>query len=51
MVAAHKMAIVEVVMEDANDFESLTILYRKIFRFLLDFAPNAKSQGQDKMVG
>jgi hypothetical protein len=35
-------------MEDANDFESLTSLYRKIFRFLLDFAPNTK--GQDKAV-
>lgn len=48
MLASHKLAIVEVLMEDANDFEALTVLYRKIFRFLLDFAPNAK--GQDRQV-
>jgi Domain of unknown function len=48
MIASHKVAIVEVLMEDANDFEALTVLYRKIFRFLLDFAPNAK--GQDRQV-
>lgn len=45
---SHKVAIVEVVMEDASDFEALTVLYRKIFRFLLDFAP--KSKGQDRQV-
>lgn len=44
MIASHKMAIVEVEMDESNDFEALTTLYRKIFRFLLDFAPNAKSQ-------
>ena len=42
MIATHKMGITEVEMEDANDFESLTILYRKIFKFLLDYPPNAK---------
>jgi hypothetical protein len=32
-------------MHDANDFEALTTLYRKIFRFLLDFVPSdSKSQ-------
>ena len=44
MITAHKLAIVEVIMEDASDFEALTVLYRKIFRLLLDFAPNAKTQ-------
>ena len=48
MLTAHKVAIVEVIMEDASDFEALTVLYRKIFRFLLDFAPNLK--GQDRQV-
>lgn len=43
VIAAHKMSIVEVEMDEANDFEALTTLYRKIFKFLLDFAPNAKS--------
>ena len=42
MIATHKMGITDVEMEDANDFESLTILYRKIFKFLLDYPPNAK---------
>jgi len=48
MVATHKMGIVEVVMEDAHDFEALTSLYRKIFRFLLDYAPNSKAH--DRLV-
>lgn len=48
MIATHKMGIVEVVMEDAHDFEALTSLYRKIFRFLLDYAPNSKSH--DRLV-
>lgn len=43
-IASHKLSIVEVIMEDAGDFEALTVLYRKIFRFLLDFAPNSKVQ-------
>ena len=32
MIAAHKVAIGDIVMEDPNDFEALTSLYRKIFR-------------------
>ena len=48
MIATHKMGIVEVVMEDAHDFEALTSLYRKIFRFLLEYAPNSKSH--DRLV-
>ena len=48
MIATHKMGIVDVVMEDAHDFEALTSLYRKIFRFLLDYAPNSKSH--DRLV-
>lgn len=48
MVQTHRMGITDVVMEDANDFEALTVLYRKIFRFLLEFAPNAK--GHDRAV-
>jgi hypothetical protein len=42
MVSSHKVAIAEVEMEDSNDFEALTLLYRKIFRFLLEFSPNSK---------
>ena len=48
MIATHKMGIVEVVMEDAHDFEALTMLYRKIFRFLLDYSPNSKTH--DRLV-
>eukprot|EP01036_Dinobryon_divergens_P026136 gene26135-34748_t len=47
MITGHKMAIVEVEMSDPNDFEALTTLYRKMFRFLLEFAPNSKT---DKVV-
>ena len=43
MITGHKMAIVEVEMSDPNDFEALTTLYRKMFRFLLEFAPNSKT--------
>lgn len=42
MIASHKSSILAVEMADANDFESLTALYRKIFRFLLEFCPNSK---------
>jgi hypothetical protein len=42
MISSHKISIVEVEMDEANDFEALTTLYRKIFRFLLDFAPTEK---------
>ena len=48
MIQTHKIGIMDVMMEDANDFEALTVLYRKIFRFLLDFAPNSK--GNDRSV-
>ena len=47
-IASQKTVIAEVAMEDANDYESLNVLYRKIFRFLLDYAPN--STVQDKLV-
>lgn len=43
LVGSNKLAIVDVIMEDSNDFEALTLLYRRIFRFLLEFAPNSKS--------
>lgn len=42
LINTHKQAILDVEMQDANDYEALTTLYRKIFRFLLEFAPNAK---------
>jgi hypothetical protein len=48
MIASHKLGITDVEMEDANDFESLTILYRKIFKFLIDYPPNAKPN--DRLV-
>ena len=47
-IASSKTLIAEVVMDDASDYESLTVLYRKMFRFLLDFAPN--STRQDKLI-
>lgn len=40
LLANHKASVVDVEMMDANDFEALTTCYRKIFKFLLDFAPN-----------
>ena len=47
----HKTSVVEVEMEDVNDFESLTTCYRKIFKFLLDFAPNISSvQSKSGMI-
>lgn len=48
MVAGHKMSIVDVQIADGNDFEALTVLYRKIFRFLLDFIHPMK--GEDKVL-
>jgi hypothetical protein len=42
MTSSHKMSVADVELEDANDFEALTTLYRKIFRYLLDFAVAAK---------
>jgi hypothetical protein len=45
MVAASRTGIAEMQMGDANDFESLTTLYRKIFRFLMEFAPSEAAAG------
>jgi hypothetical protein len=42
MIGTHKTGILEVEMEDSSDYEALTTLYRKIFRFLLEFLPNSK---------
>ena len=42
LINSNKLSIVDVVFED-GDYEALTLLYRRIFRFLLDFAPNARS--------
>mmetsp|Transcript_11374 Transcript_11374/g.18504 ORF Transcript_11374/g.18504 Transcript_11374/m.18504 type:complete len:747 (-) Transcript_11374:245-2485(-) len=49
MVAAARTSIAEMQMGDANDFESLTTLYRKIFRFLMEFAPTEHAV-QDRAV-
>lgn len=49
MISSHKMTIVEFEMQDANDYEALTSLYRMIFRFLLEFPPLV-SKKQDKAV-
>jgi hypothetical protein len=49
MVAASRTSIAEMQMGDANDFESLTTLYRKIFRFLMEFAPTEHAV-QDRAV-
>lgn len=43
MLNSHKHIIAEVKMEDSQDYEALTVLHRKIFKFLLEFAPNSKS--------
>ena len=48
MISSHKMSIIDVEMADANDFESLTTLYRKIFRFLLDYV--TPSKGENKVL-
>jgi hypothetical protein len=48
MISTHKQAVSDVRMDDAQDYEALTALYRKIFRFLLEFAPNSKPA--DKLV-
>ena len=47
MITSHKTGIVEVEMEDSSDYEALTTLYRKIFRFLLEFAPNSKPSDRE----
>lgn len=48
MINSHKQAIADIKMTDAQDYEALTSLYRKIFRFLLEFAPNNRHQHSDK---
>lgn len=42
LINKHKLAIVEIEMADGSDYEALTTLYRKIFKFLLEFTPNTK---------
>ena len=49
IVATARANIAELEMQDANDFESLTTLYRKIFKFLLDFAPAERGK-QDRVI-
>ena len=39
ILASHRMGIVELEMAHSNDFDTLTLLYRKIFQFLLEFSP------------
>ena len=48
--SSSRTAIAEMTFQDSNDFEALTSLYRKIFRFLLDFAPMEKGAAQDRAV-
>lgn len=50
LVAASRTGIAEMQMGDANDFESLTTLYRKIFRFLMEFSPTERPPVQDRAV-
>lgn len=49
ILASHRMGIVELEMASSNDFETLTLLYRKIFQFLLEFSPGTKKLA-DKTV-
>lgn len=49
ILASHRMGIVELEMAHSNDFETLTLLYRKIFQFLLEFSPGTKKLA-DKTV-
>lgn len=49
MVASARSSIADMQMSDGNDFEALTTLYRKIFRFLLEFAPTEQAV-QDRTV-
>jgi hypothetical protein len=41
MIATHKKLILEYQMDDGSDFESLTAVYRMMFKFLLEFPPKA----------
>lgn len=50
LLVGHKTSVVEVEMEDVNDFESLTTCYRKIFKFLLDFAPNVSTASKSGSI-
>lgn len=48
LLSTQKKLILEFVLEDGNDFESLTTIYRMIFRFLIEFPPYANTS--DKLV-
>ena len=48
LVATHKKTIAEFQLEDGADFESLTTIYRMIFRYLIEFPPESSSA--DKLV-
>jgi hypothetical protein len=48
ILSSHRMSIMELDMANATDFESLTLLYRKIFQFLVDFNPSSSARSQDK---
>ena len=50
MISTARNGIADMQMSDANDFESLTTLYRKIFRFLMEFAPTEHAPTQDRAV-
>jgi hypothetical protein len=41
MIATHKKLILEYQIEEGSDFESLTAIYRMMFKFLLEFPPKA----------
>ena len=43
VLSAHALSILEVGEESVSDFEALAKLYRRVFRYLLDFPPCAKS--------
>lgn len=48
VVATHKKTIAEFQLEDGANFESLTTIYRMIFRYLIEFPPESSSA--DKLV-
>jgi hypothetical protein len=48
ILSSHRMGIIELDMAHATDFEALTLLYRKIFQFLIDFNPSSSARSQDK---
>jgi hypothetical protein len=43
LISSHLYGILEIGAESAGDFEVLTKLFRRIFRYLLDFPPNPKA--------